>query len=971
MPLEWRSHMTATSIGVLDSSRVLLVGKTDWLMEFAETLEARTGASIKTVETAADALTAFHEGEIDCLVSEYALEESTGMELLRNIRAESASFPVVLGTASGSEATASDAIGAGVTDYIAVSNYSDQLAEELLNRTERAVRSARRATTQRERARQFDATFHDMRTATWVLDPDGSLVRVNQQAREMLEEGAETLVGRQFWELSWWADADGTQADVRQLVEKARDGTFGNAVVRHSADDEIPRFIDLSVRPVENERGTLVSLVVEGVDITDRVELERDLRQSEELHRVTLNNMTDTILITDETGEYTYVCPNVHFIFGYTSEEIYEQGSIADLLGEDIFESEDLAQQGVLKNIECTATDKAGREHTLLVNVREVSIQDGTHLYSCRDITKRKQRERALTTLQETAREFLYAETHQEIAQHVVDDTPGILDVDASAVYLFDADDNDLRPAAYSASMEELNGPLPTVHADGETLPSYSFLSDEPLYFDDVHTAEWLENRATELRSTVYIPLGNHGVFVAGTDRIGVFDDVTRELADLLAVTAEAALDRVTRESRLREQERQLARQNEQLSRLNRINETIREIDQALVQAETKAEIHHTVCERLTTDDRFSFAWLGISDETTGTVEPRAWAGAEQGYLDARTISLTDAEGEPTGQTAVTGEATMVTNVAARLREEAWRKDALSRDFLSVLSVPLVYNELTYGVLSVYSDTRDAFDETSRAVLQELGETIAAAISAIERTNALLTTSITRAEFAVDAPAFVLSRLAREAECTLLYQGGVQQTTAGSSVFVTVEDGPIDAVERAATELVAVESVTRISTGNPGGVLRLRLSQPFLALELATHGAVFRRARATPTTTTLVVDVPQSVELRQITSLLSETFTGVTLQSRQTVDREAEYTLPSQLLDRLTDRQLEVIQTAYYSGFFESPRESTGEEIAETLGISSTAFYGHTRTVQRKLFSALFDEPGVPVPVSTAVDGVD
>jgi len=86
---------------------------------------------------------------------------------------------------------------------------------------------------------------------------------------------------------------------------------------------------------VESERGDLVSIIVEGVDITERVDLDRDIRQSEKLHRVTLNNMTDTVLITNEAGEYTYVCPNVHFIFGYTADEIHEQETIDDLLGKE------------------------------------------------------------------------------------------------------------------------------------------------------------------------------------------------------------------------------------------------------------------------------------------------------------------------------------------------------------------------------------------------------------------------------------------------------------------------------------------------------------------------------------------------------------------------------------------------------------------------------------------------------------
>uniref|UniRef100_UPI0035644935 GAF domain-containing protein n=1 Tax=Halolamina sp. TaxID=1940283 RepID=UPI0035644935 len=825
----------ASSPRVLDSSSVLLVGTSEWLTHFAVTLETRTEATVQTVGTKAEALGVFWNQTTDCLITEYTLDETTGIELLREIRTETTALPVIVGTASGSEAIASEAIGAGVTDYVALTDSSEQMAEELLDRTERAVRSAQRAVTQRERARQFDAIFSDSQTATWVLDPDGSLARVNQTAREMIDEDIETIIGEPFWALPWWSQADATNADVHQLVENAFHGTFGNAVVPQRPHAENPGVIDLSVRPVENERGELISIVVEGVDITERVDLEQNLRQSEELHRVTLNNMTDTVLMTDEAGEYSYVCPNVHFIFGYTAAEIHELGTIDELLGENLFDREELAEEGVLKNIECSATDKAGHEHTLLVNVREVSIQDGTLLFSCRDITKRKQREDALATLQETARDFLYAETHQEIAQHIVDDTPGVLNLEASAVYLFDADANNLRPAAHSTTMRELYGPLPTVHTDGKTLPGYSFVEDEALYFDDVHEADRLDNRATGLRSATYIPLGNHGVFVAGSDQVGVFDDVTRELADLLAATAEAALDRVTRESRLREQDRTLQHQNEQLTELNRINETIREIDQALVQAETREEIDHTVCELLTADDRFRFAWIGTVDPTTDTVDPRAWAGIEQGYLDSQSFTVGTSDTEPTGETAATGGVTLVSNVAAGLRDELWRKDALARDFLSILSIPLVYNDLSHGVLTVYAPTQDAFDDTAKAVLAELGETIASALSAIERKNALLTTSMTRIEFAIDDPTFVLSRLAQDAACTLSYQGGVQQSTEGSYVFVTVEDASLEDVAEVASQLVAIDDVQQISATGEGGVLRLRLTQPFLALELAEH----------------------------------------------------------------------------------------------------------------------------------------
>jgi PAS domain S-box-containing protein len=952
----------ASDSSALRSADLLLVGDSAWVDSLADTLECRTEASVRAPRRVADAMAAFRERRPDAILTDADLADGTGLDLLRSVREHAATAPVLLATDDGSEELASEAIAAGVTDYVPVEATADGVSE-LLERTERAVREARRRHTQRDRARQFDAIFHDDRAATWVLDPDGAVARVNQTARELAGADAGALVDDPFWTLPYWADSDRLRDDVRRVVETALDGQFGNAVVVRdpAADVEV---LELSARPVEDERGNLVSVVVQGIDITDHADLERDLRQSERLHRVTLNNMTDTVLITDEGGEYTYVCPNVHFIFGYTANEIRELGTIDELLGDDLFDREELAEDGVLKNIECTVTDKAGREHTLLVNVREVSIQGGTLLYSCRDITKRKQREQALATLQETARDFLYAETHEEIARHVTDDTAAVLDLDASAVYHFEAAENELQPIAATPEMADVHGPLPAVHADGETLPGYSFVEDEPLFFDDIHRADELDNRATDLRSAAYIPLGNHGVFVAGSSSVGAFDEVTRELADLLAATAEAAFDRVRREAQLREQDRELQRQNDQLSTVNRINETIREIDQALVRAETREEIEHTVCERLTGDDRFSFAWIGSMDAAEETVSPDAWAGVERGYLDEQSFPVAEAGVEPAGRTAATGELTMVANVPEALHEEAWRKGALSRDYLSVVSVPLVYNDLSYGVLTVYAAVQDAFTPLIRDVFAELGETIASAISANERKQALLTTSITRAEFDVEDSTFLLSRLARDASCTVSYQGGARQTADGSYVFVEVEDTPVEDAANAARGLVAVESVQEIAAHDSGGVLRLRLARPFVAQELADHGVLFHGATATPTATSLVVDIPESVESSLVRTLLGDTFDEIHLVSKRTRDEAAGHSVGPNLFDELTDRQLEVVQTAYYSGFFESPREASGEDVADTLDISPSAFYQHSRAVQRTLFSALFDEQRLGAPGS-------
>lgn len=118
--------------------------------------------------------------------------------------------------------------------------------------------------------------------------------------------------------------------------------------------------------------------------------LEANLRESEQLHRLILSNLSDTVLITDETGAFTYICPNIECVFGYSLQEAQEFGNIANLLGNDFFDLDKFNHSQEICNLEWTIRDKAGRSHTILINVKRVEIQGGTRLYSCRDITERK-----------------------------------------------------------------------------------------------------------------------------------------------------------------------------------------------------------------------------------------------------------------------------------------------------------------------------------------------------------------------------------------------------------------------------------------------------------------------------------------------------------------------------------------------------------------------------------------------------
>lgn len=155
-------------------------------------------------------------------------------------------------------------------------------------------------------------------------------------------------------------------------------------------------------------------------DINDKKRAEEALRESEEIHRLTLWTISDAVFITDNNGGFTYICPNVDVIFGYSYQEVNSFKFISKLLGEDLFDLTELDRLGEIKNIERQITDRECKIHHLLVNIKRVSIKGGTVLYTCRDVSERKQAE--------------------EIVRSERDKLQGVLNAIGEGLYIVDRD---------------------------------------------------------------------------------------------------------------------------------------------------------------------------------------------------------------------------------------------------------------------------------------------------------------------------------------------------------------------------------------------------------------------------------------------------------------------------------------------------------------------------------------------------
>jgi PAS domain S-box-containing protein len=201
------------------------------------------------------------------------------------------------------------------------------------------------------------------------------------------------LAGSTFLSLIPEADQKTVMTNISALTLNSPTQSHEHSVIGQSGDIRWQRWTN---RALFDEQGKVVGYQSIGEDITERKYAEEALKESEELHRITLSNISDAVFMTDDAGNFTYICPNVNAIFGYTYEEVFAFENIEKLLGANLFDGSELEASKELRNIEAEVRDKSGSMHSLLVSVKRVSIKGGTLLYTCRDITERKQAEEAL-----------------------------------------------------------------------------------------------------------------------------------------------------------------------------------------------------------------------------------------------------------------------------------------------------------------------------------------------------------------------------------------------------------------------------------------------------------------------------------------------------------------------------------------------------------------------------------------------
>jgi PAS domain S-box-containing protein len=378
---------------------VLAVNDEPQVLELLTVLLEHEGYRVVTASDGQRALKLARSLEPDIVISDVVMPEMDGLEFCRRLKQDSrtADVPVLLASAVRTgKRNSLHALTAGADDYL----------EMPFRRQELLVKVAR--LTERHRVeRHYREIVEQAADIIYTRDMEGRVTSINEAGALFFGRPASELVGASLSELL----GEETVAEgINETGESAPGEAFRSV---HCVADArgVSHYLEGMITLVRDAEGQPTG--VRGVvrDITERVQAEQAMRESEERYRALVEQSADGIFIIDiETKRILEANPAYQRLLGYTAAEMTEL-TLYDVTTSS-HESIDQAIQAVLNRGHYFIGErKHRRKDGSLVDVESavnVISYSGKKVICAvvRDITERKEAEQAAHRSEERYREL-------------------------------------------------------------------------------------------------------------------------------------------------------------------------------------------------------------------------------------------------------------------------------------------------------------------------------------------------------------------------------------------------------------------------------------------------------------------------------------------------------------------------------------------------------------------------------------
>lgn len=158
--------------------------------------------------------------------------------------------------------------------------------------------------------RRFRAIFDQQYQYSALLSADGRVIEVSESVIRGTGVAREELAGRPFLDGPWWRNFPDVRARLQAQFDAARvraGPSHGEGA--YETRDGAQRYAVNTVIALRDERGDIEFLLVEGIDITERKQVEEALRQSESRFRQVAESLPQLVWTCAADGRCDYLSP--------------------------------------------------------------------------------------------------------------------------------------------------------------------------------------------------------------------------------------------------------------------------------------------------------------------------------------------------------------------------------------------------------------------------------------------------------------------------------------------------------------------------------------------------------------------------------------------------------------------------------------------------------------------------------------
>lgn len=419
-----------------------------------------------------------------------------------------------------------------------------------------------------------------------------------------------------------------------------------------------------------------------------------------------------------------------------------------------------------------------------------------------------------------------------------------------------------------------------------------------------------------------------------------------------LLTYAVSALERIEMTGKLDRQRDRLAVRREEITRSRKRSAVLNQVAGKLDDARTVSEATEAACTQIAELAEVAFAWMGDADKNTDLVHRIAQSGEDRGYLDWIAATQADesiATVEPTARAIKHRELVCECELSDAGEREPWRQQCLMKGFQAVVSVPVAHQRVQYGALTIYATESDAIGEEFVQMLETIATTVGNTINRVIMEQSLHEEADIELSFSLSDPEALLCRLAARLGDPVTISSTIPRDRKSAELYIQTAAGEPADIEA----LPTIKEVREPSDSNCD--LVVTVSEPPITGCLANFGARVKEMRAECDRIDSIVNVPSATNVRRLMNRLGEHYRNVELNARRRQNRGSRSSR-APVIDDLTERQREVAREAYRLGYFEWPREKTGEEVANALDITQPTFNRHLRITEQAIFAELFSD---------------